>query len=169
VKIPEEVAEIQEIFDKEKKRKQTKEKERKHAPPEFLPFRSESEKKDAPGAQNFFIPALMGIWKERFPAYVEIIQNDFAALREISEIIAKQQGVQQDPITDPAAAEEIKTIWRAIVDFISKDKYFRNYNLRQVNKYIQSIIQSYHNANNPASTKGFSAIEANDLLNRFSD
>jgi len=83
------------------------------------------------------------------PDYPSEQLTDFPALRLIAGKILKWQK-QKGDITDPANAETIKLRWGELIPFIRADSHFGGYSILQINKYFQSIVQSFNNA--PAIT-----------------
>lgn len=71
--------------------------------------------------------------------------TDFPALRLIAGKILKWQKLKGD-ITAPENAAEIKLRWGELVPFIRADTHFGGYSILQINKYFQSIVQSFNNA-----------------------
>lgn len=79
------------------------------------------------------------------PDYPSDQLTDFPALRLIGQKIIKWQKLKGD-ITTPENSNEIKLRWGELVPFIRADPHFGGYSILQINKYFQSIVQSFNNA-----------------------
>lgn len=78
------------------------------------------------------------------PDYPSDHLTDFPALRLIAGKILKHQKLKGD-ITLPENSDQIKLRWGELIPFIRADQHFGGYSLLQVNKYFQSIVQSFNN------------------------
>lgn len=78
------------------------------------------------------------------PDYPPDQLTDFPALRLIAGKILKWQKLKGD-ITLLENASIIKLRWGELIPFIRADQHFGGYSILQINKYFQSIVQSFNN------------------------
>lgn len=95
------------------------------------------------------VPDMLHEFMVTNPDYPSDQVTDFPALRLIAGKILKWQKLKGD-ITEPTNAETIKLRWGELVPFIRADSHFGGYSILQINKYFQSIVQSFNNV--PAIT-----------------
>lgn len=84
--------------------------------------------------------ALMAkVWMNYQPEYPLMETNDFPALRKIQNSIALIEKFETPML--PHQESAMLEIWERIASHVSKHNHFARYNLAQVEKYIQSIVQ----------------------------
>lgn len=98
------------------------------------------------------IPQMVQIFKNQFPKYFSIQQNDYPATREIAEKVVEWQGLIGD-ITDAHISDSIKLRWGELVKHIASHNHYRDYDLAKINKYFQSIVQSFNSPKNGTHSK----------------
>jgi hypothetical protein len=110
-----------------------------------------------PGAQpSGIIPEMVKIFKDEFPKYYSMQQNDFPAAREIAEKVLEWEGLHGD-ITDTSNSEMIKIRWGEVVKHVAAHNHYRDYDLTKINKYFQSIVQSFNNGITSTNIGGFTS------------
>lgn len=91
----------------------------------------------------FIVPRMVTAWHKTFPKYLLKHENDFPALKDIAfalcDYLAKPK-----VFSDRSICDEILILWEAITGHIKTNDHYSTYNLQQVLKYIQSILQSYN-------------------------
>jgi hypothetical protein len=92
------------------------------------------------------VPAMLQQFKDSNPDYPSDQKADFPALLSIGTKITKWQKLPGD-VTTPKNAETIKRRWGELLPFIRAHTLFGGYSLQQVEKYFQSIVQSYNSPN----------------------
>lgn len=91
------------------------------------------------------IPDMLHEFMLMNPDYPSDQLTDFPALRLVAGKILKWQKLKGD-ITLPENSEKIKLRWGELIPFIRADSHFGGYSILQINKYFQSIVQSFNNA-----------------------
>jgi hypothetical protein len=89
------------------------------------------------------VPDMLQEFKTSNPGYPTDQQKDFPALRSIAEQIIKWQKLPGD-ITAAKNIETIKRRWGELLPFIQAHTLFGGYSLSQVEKYFQSVVQSFN-------------------------
>ena len=118
--------------------------------------------------EKALVPEMQKIWIDRFPKYFLEKEKDFPALQKISSNIAQLVGVSENPLSQTSEERhQIKLRWGEIVEFISREDFFKNYSLYQVERHFQSILQKEKNgtikpaikkATNPKSAGAYEAL-----------
>ena len=99
------------------------------------------------------VPDMQKIWVKKFPKYFLEKNKDFPALLKISSNVAQLVGVTDNPLSQTGEEKnQIKHRWGEIVDFISREDFFKNYSLSQVDRHFQSILQKEKNGNSKTSS-----------------
>lgn len=91
------------------------------------------------------VPDMLLAFMAENSAYPSDHVTDFPALRLIAGKILKHQKLKGD-ITLPENSNQIQLRWGELIPFIRADKHFCGYSILQINKYFQSIVQSFNNA-----------------------
>lgn len=90
------------------------------------------------------VPEMLQVFMVDNPDYPSDQLTDFPALRLIAGKILKWQKLKGD-ITLPENSDQIKLRWGELVPFVRADQHFGGYSILQINKYFQSIVQSFNN------------------------
>ena len=100
-------------------------------------------------SEKLLVPEMQKIWVQKFPKYFLEKEKDFPALQKISTNIAQLVGVSDNPLSQTSEeTHQIKLRWGEMVEFISREDFFKNYSLSQVDRHFQSILQKEKNGNN---------------------
>lgn len=107
------------------------------------------EEKDFGKSENLFDPSalsprMLAIWKQKNANYPEQTDEDFPALRKISQFICDQEGISYQP-REPDCGKLVLANWERITEFVSEHKHFSSYNLNQVFRYRQNIVTEIKN------------------------
>lgn len=94
--------------------------------------------------QPAIVPAMVNQFKDQFPRYLADQSKDYPAAREIAEKLLEWESLTGFA-SDPGNSELIKRRWGEIVLHISAHQHYREYDLSKINKYFQSIVQSFNN------------------------
>lgn len=110
------------------------------------------------------VPEMCLEFSQQNPGYPLDNMVDYPAARMIAQKVLKWQGLKGD-ITQPENHIAIRIRWGELVPFIRADPHFSGYSLTQINKYFQSIAQSFSNGGikKPAASGGKSE-GANQLV-----
>jgi len=115
--------------------------------------RNENEINSFEKSEKLLIPDMQKIWVKKFPKYFLEKEKDFPALFKISSNVAQLVGVTDNPLSQTVEEKnQIKHRWGEIVDFISREDFFKNYSLSQVDRHFQSILQKEKNGNSKTSS-----------------
>jgi len=104
----------------------------------------EEEKENFEKFEKLLIPEMMKVWKNKKPNYPVDKNKDFWALGEIAKFISDQLNIPYNP-RDGDLSDKILSNWGVMADFISKTDHINSYNLGQVAKYSQTIVQKIQN------------------------
>jgi hypothetical protein len=96
--------------------------------------------KDFGKFENLLIPEMLKTFKKFNKSYPQDVSKDYQPLQLIAKFICQNQSIPYNPREQPVK-DEVLNIWSSISEFISKDKFFKTYNLILVEKHIQSISQ----------------------------
>lgn len=93
------------------------------------------------GEEAFLIPQMLNTFKTINPKYPIELDADFAALRSIAEKIQRWENLP-GKITDHN--DKILKRWDQICKSTNGDNHLSKYSLTQLDKYFQSVIQSFN-------------------------
>jgi uncharacterized protein YdaU (DUF1376 family) len=100
---------------------------------------------------TYIVPRMFTVWKSEFPKYAINQENDWPALHDIAlqlcDYLAVPKTFQYAETTNP-----LENLWRELVTHIKSNKHFSTYQLSQVLKYLQSILQSFNQPKEPDKT-----------------
>lgn len=102
------------------------------------------EKENFEKSEKLLIPEMLGIWKKKKPQYPIDQHKDYRALGVIAKFICEQICKPYNP-RDGDIADQILSSWESMADFVSKTDHINSYNLGQVAKYSQTIVQKIQN------------------------
>lgn len=94
---------------------------------------------------SFIVPEMMKIWQKFKPDYPSDQERDFPYLRKISEFILAQPKTKIDKTNTDQ--EKVLISFEIITKFCCQHDFYKNHNIAQVEKYIQSIVTSIQNGN----------------------
>lgn len=118
-------------------------------------------------SKKFLIPEMLSVFKSFNPDYPADEDKDHPALGEIVRFIEKQENIPKGRAIEKEATAKVLTAWRIISEFIANESFFRNYNLSQVAKYIQSIVQKLKNGKQGNSKGGQSKTITRSALEKL--
>lgn len=120
-------------------------------------------KSENPLAETVLVPEMLKTWKKYKPKYPTVIEKDFWALGELAKFIADQNDFPYNP-RDGGVLDKILKDWDVMAGFISKTDHIADYNLEQVAKYRQTIIQKMQHGNFKTSSKNGSGLPGNAVI-----
>jgi uncharacterized protein YdaU (DUF1376 family) len=94
--------------------------------------------------ENLLIPQMLKTFQIQNKDYPADESKDYPALLSIAEFICKNLKIKLD-LNDENCIKSILDNWGKICEYTYKDKFFKNYNITQTEKYIQSIILNIQN------------------------
>lgn len=101
-------------------------------------------------AENPLIPEMQKIFKNEIPEYFADSNKDFEPLLKISGYVAKIYKLPENILAQTESdKKEICRRWGELVGFISKDEFYKNYSLMQIEKHFQSILSKQNNGFKP--------------------
>lgn len=130
------------------------------------------DKTDFPNStgEKLLVPEMSKIWKNANSSYIQQTEKDFEPLLKIAKFLCAGEQIEFN-IKSEECITKIKNNWIIISDFISKDNFFKTYNLLLVEKHIQTIVQKIHHGqpnNNTAKQPG-SKVTGEQLHQAFND
>jgi hypothetical protein len=124
--------------------------------------------KDFEKYEKLLLPEMLKVFKNEMPDYFESEEKDFPALLKIANYISKIYKLPDNILTQTESdKKEICRRWGDLVEVISKDNFFKNYSIQQVEKHFQSICQKQKNGTtNHAPVVNIKQQAAIDFLKR---
>jgi hypothetical protein len=102
--------------------------------------------------KTLLVPQMAAAFKKINPHYPADISRDYPALRQAANFLA-EHNKSGPPMTAEGMAAVIP-LWEKVCNYISKDKFFKNYSITQVEKHLQSIVLNIQNGTNTNSKTG---------------
>ncbi len=103
------------------------------------------------GLSVLIVPEMRNVWLKHRPQYQFDMRNDAQPIRLIAEAIAKGENVSA---YTNAGIEKIKEVFEALVVWSLTHNLYRNFQLSQFEKYLQTIFENFRNANDgPANSQ----------------
>lgn len=113
--------------------------------------------------ENPLIPEMQKIFKKENPDYFADVKKDFEPLLKISSYIAKIYKLPENILAQTENdKKEICRRWGELAKFISRETFFKNYSLMQVEKHFQSIQSKFKNGNSKTNSVVGRAIVHDD-------
>lgn len=140
-------------IDKRKKYSESRSKNRsseKNICKSYVPH-MENENKDN-NTSYLLIPKMLKTFTDSNPDYPTDELKDSPALLSIAKFICEKVNVKFD-VFDKVCISTVIEYWAHLCDHIQKDSFYKNHNISQVEKYIQSIVLKLQNGNNKKRSK----------------
>lgn len=99
----------------------------------------------------YIVPRMLTIWKKEFPKYLISQEKDMPALCELAIALCAYLQKPQE-FSNGVICDCILELWDNLAKHIKSNSHYSSYNLAQVAKYIQSIIQSFNRPKEPDKT-----------------
>ncbi len=108
-----------------------------------------NEIEDEVGIKNetLIIPSMISTWKQFYPKAMIRLEDDSVQLFEIAKKMKDWLSLNGDIVLE-SNAEIIKSKWKEMVEFSSKDNFLQRYSLVQMNTHLPSVIQAFNSKNN---------------------
>lgn len=126
-------------------------------------------KSENPLNEKLLIPEMLQTFKNFNSSYPTDIHRDYKPLQHIAKFICDAQKIPYNP-RDQACIQLVFSSWEVISEFISKDQFFKTYNLILIEKHIQSIVQKiFHGQSTGNNAKTGSGKVTGQQLNKAFD
>ncbi|MFL5739878.1 MAG: hypothetical protein ACJ75B_06645 [Flavisolibacter sp.] len=102
-----------------------------------------------PGA--FLVPRMLTVWRKIMPRYILRRETDMPALQSIALSLVDYLQKPRD-FADPETCNPIIELWEQLSAHINSHSHYSAYNLPQVFKFLQGILQSFTRPLEPAKT-----------------
>lgn len=107
---------------------------------------------------ELLIPKFLQTFKNSNPNYPDDKDRDYKALGNITRFLAAKENIKH--LQPDEQISVLIPLWERISNHVANDNHFKNYSLKQIDTYIQTIINSIQNGTN---NKPNSKITANGL------
>lgn len=102
--------------------------------------------------KTFLVQKMAEVFKKSNPFYPADISKDYPALRQAANFLAAHNN--SGPPMSSDGMEAVIPLWEKVCNYVSKDKFFKNYSITQVEKHLQSIVLNIQNGSNTNSKPG---------------
>lgn len=115
---------------------------------------------------NSFIQKMQNEWIAKNPNYPPDKTKDYPALLAIAKFISENSKIPFK-ISDEACKKNILDLWSVLCEKIPKIDFYKDFNLSQVEKYIQSIVLKVQNGRSNNGVQKDRDAARSEYANRY--
>lgn len=91
----------------------------------------------------YIVPRMVTAWQKVFPKYLLRREGDFPSLKNIAFSLCDYLAQSKD-FEDQNIRTAILNLWTDLIEHIKGNDHYSKYSLSQIDKYTQSILQSFN-------------------------